>query len=264
MMNREPLDVVPLWLLFVAVLVFTGLALEGGYRLGRWRHARTDDEKPTPVGAMVGFILALFAFMLAFTFGMAANRFEARRQAVLEEANAVGTTYLRSELLREPQRSESARLLREYVDLRVHGIQEGKLQETVARSQEIQQQLWVEAIKAAESKDNPAPITSLYIQSLNQMIDMHAKRVQIGMRSRIPMSIWVGLFSLALLAMASVGYQAGLSPTRRSPAMIGLLLAFVGVFFLIADLDRPFEGYLAVSQEAMIDVQKSMKTTNPK
>ena len=260
-MSKEPLDVVPIWLLFVAVCAFTGLALEGGYRLGKWRHARSEEEKATPVGAMVGSILALFAFMLAFTFGMAGTRFEARRQAVLDEANAIGTTYLRTRLLREPQRSESARLLREYVDVRVRGIREGKVEEAIARSQELQEQLWVEATKAAES--NPGPITSLYIQSLNQMIDLHAKRVQIGLRSRIPFTIWVGLFAIALLAMASVGYQAGLSPTRRSPAMLGLVLAFAGVLFLIADLDRPGEGFLTASQEAMLDLQQTMNAAKP-
>src|SRR6478735_3328306 len=103
---------------------FTGLALEGGYRLGRWRHARAEGEKEAPVGAMVGSILALFAFMLAFTFGLAASRFEARRQVVVAEANSIGTTYLRAQLLRnEQQRNESARLLREYVDVRVGGVQ---------------------------------------------------------------------------------------------------------------------------------------------
>ena len=60
------------------------------------------------------------------------------------------------------------------------------------------------------------------------MIDLHAKRIQAGLRSRIPTIIWAGLFTLALLAMASVGYQAGLSATRRSPAMVGLVLAFAG------------------------------------
>ena len=98
-----------------------GLALEGGYRLGRWRHDRPAEEKETPVGAMVGSILGLLAFLLAFTFGMAATRFEARRQAVLDEANAIGTTYLRARLLPEPQRTESAKLLREYVDVRISG-----------------------------------------------------------------------------------------------------------------------------------------------
>ena len=95
------------------------------------------------------------------------------------------------------------------------------------------------------------------------MIDLHAKRIQVGLRNRIPMIIWAGLFALALLGMAAVGYQAGLAATRRSPAMFALVLAFAGVLYLIADLDRPHEGLLRVSQQALIDVQKSMQTTKP-
>jgi hypothetical protein len=260
-LKTGPLDFVPLWLLFVAVCVFISLAVEGGYRLGRWRRVRVADEKEAPVGAMVGSILALFAFMLAFTFGMAATRFEARRQAILDEANAIGTTYLRTRLLPEQQRNASGRFLREYVDVRVGGIKDGSVEQAITRSEELHTLLWAEAVRAAEIQ--PGPITAIYIQSLNQMIDMHANRVQIGMRSRIPLSIWIGLYSLALLAMASVGYQAGLSATRRSPAMLAVVLAFAGVLGLIADLDRPREGIIIVSQQAMIDLQSQMNTAKP-
>ena len=175
-LHHEPLDVVPLWGLFLAMCVLTWLALEGGYRLGRWRHDATSDEKDAPVGAMVAAVLGLLAFMLAFTFSMAASRFESRRQAVLEEANAIGTTYLRARLLPEPQRGEVAKLLREYVDVRVRGIREGKIAEAVARSEELHEQLWSQATAAAEK--NPGSImTGLFIQSLNDVIDLHAKRV---------------------------------------------------------------------------------------
>ena len=75
--------------------------------------------------------------------------------------------------------------------------------------------------------------------------------------------IWVGLFGLALLGMAAVGYHAGLSAMRRSPAMLGMVLAFAGVLFLIADLDRGYEGLLTVSQQPMLDLQKSMHDAKP-
>ncbi len=260
-MNREPLDVVPVWGLFLAACGLIWLALEGGYRLGRWRHARAAEEKETSVGAMVGSILGLLAFLLAFTFGLAASRFDDRRQTVLLEANAIGTTYLRARLLPEPQRTESAKLLREYVDVRVRGVQEGTVAAAVIRSEELHELMWAQAVKAAEKKDSP--ITGLFVQSLNEVIDLHAKRLLIGMRSRIPIIIWLGLFGLALLGMAAVGYQAGLSATRRSPAMSALVLAFAGVLYLIADLDRPNEGLLRVSQQALIDVRKSMETAAP-
>ncbi len=260
-MTREPLDAVPLWLLFAAVPAISALAMEGGYRLGRWRHARSEDEQPTPVGAMAGSVVGLFAFLLAFTFGLAAARYETRRQAVLDEANAIGTTYLRTRLLPEPQRGASAALLREYVDVRVRGLHGGKLDDSVARSQELQDRLWAEAGRAADT--DRGPITGLYVQSLNQMIDLHAVRVQAGVRSRIPGSIWAGLVALSLLAMASVGYQAGLSATRRSPEMVVLVLAFAGVMFLIADTDRPGEGFLTEDPQALIDVQRGMTGGKP-
>jgi hypothetical protein len=258
-MYSEPLDAVPLWLLFVAVCALALLALEGGYRFGRWRHVRAADEKEPPVGAMVGSILGLLAFLLAFTFGLAATRFDARRQVVLEEANAIGTTYLRSKLLPEPQRAETSRLLREYVDARVYAVQEGKLAEGVARSERLHELLWAETIKATENKNGTPVMTSLFVQSLNETIDIHAKRVLIGTRSRIPAVIWVGLFGLALLSMVAVGYQSGLATTSRSPAMVAMVLAFGGVIMLIADLDRGSEGFLTVSQQAMLDLQKGMQ-----
>ncbi len=209
---------------------------------------------------MVASILGLLAFLLAFTFGMAGSRFDTRRETVLQEANAIGTTYLRARLLPEPQRTEIARLLREYVDVRVRGIQERKVAEAIARSEELQEMIWSEAVKASQNENANPVMTSLFIQSLNEMIDLHAKRVQVGIRNRIPFSIWLSLIALSFLSMLGVGYQAGLSATRRSPAMAGLVLAFAGVLFLIADLDRGHEGFLTVSQEAMIDLQKSMRT----
>ncbi len=261
-MYPQPLDTVPLWVLFTAACALILLTVEGGYRLGRWRHARASDEKDAPVGAMVAAVLGLLAFMLAFTFSLAASRFEARRQAILEEANAIGTTYLRARLLPEPQRTEIAKLLRAYVNVRVHGVLDGKIAEAVARSEQLHDQLWSQATAAAEK--NPGSImTGLFIQSLNEVIDLHAKRVLVGLRSRIPISIWGGLGALAVVGMASVGYQAGLSATRRSPAGLLLVLAFAGVLLMIADLDRPREGFLKVGQEAMTDLQRSMQSSQP-
>jgi hypothetical protein len=101
-MFSEPLDVIPLWALFFLSAAFLWLAIECGYRLGQWRHARNPDEKEQPVGAMVASILGLVALVFGFTFRLAASRFDARRMAVLEEANAIGTAFLRARLLPEP------------------------------------------------------------------------------------------------------------------------------------------------------------------
>jgi hypothetical protein len=258
-MGAQPLDVVPLWAAFVSTLLLTLVALESGYQFGNWRHKHAAGERDAPVGGMVAAILGLLAFMLAFTFSLAATRFDSRRMTLLDESNAIGTTYLRAQLLPEPERAESRKLLREYVDVRLQAVQTGSIAEGAVRSEELQGQLWGRAVAAAEK--NPASVmTGIYLQSLNEVIDLHAKRMLIGARSRIPVSIWLGLFGLAVIGMASVGYQAGLVATRRSPAMLFLTVAFAGTLLLIFDLDRPYEGLLQVSQQSMVDLQKSMQT----
>jgi len=259
-MKTAPLDAIPLWGLLLGALLLLWFFMEWGYRFGKFRHTRRPDERDQPVGAMVASILGLLALVLGFTFSLAASRFEARRQAVLEEANAVGTTFLRARLLPTPEGDKVAELLRKYVDVRLRGIEEGKIAEALSESELLHGALWNEAVSAA-GKTPGSIATGLFVQSLNEVIDLHAKRILVGIRSRIPIVIWAGLIGLATLGMAAVGYQAGLSTTRRSPAMLGLVLAFAGVLALIADLDRAQEGLLRVSQQALIDVQRSMQPT---
>jgi hypothetical protein len=214
-------------------------------------------EKEAPLGTMVGAELALLAFILAFTFGLAAARFDTRRQVVLDEANAIGTTYLRAGML--PERGEEIRrLLREYVATRLEAVQRGKLPEGIRRSEEIQQQAWTQADVVAE-KNPDSMIVGLFVQSLNQMIDLHAIRIQASLRSRIPGAIWLSLFAVAALSFATMGYHSGLSGTRRSVAIVAVAVTFSVVIQLIADLDRPQEGVLNVSQQALLDVQRSMR-----
>jgi hypothetical protein len=106
---------------------------------------------------------------------------------------------------------------------------------------------------AIGDKNPNSIIVGLFVQSLNEVIDLHAKRVQAGLRSRIPGAIWVGLFAVAALSLAAMGYQAGLVGTRRSLAVPAMAIAFSVVIELIADLDRPKEGVLKVSQGALLD-----------
>jgi hypothetical protein len=260
-LSLAPFDAFPLWVFFVGAMACALLSLEMGFRLGRWRHDRVVDEKAAAVGTMVAAILGLLAFMLAFTFGMATSRFDARRQIVLEESNAIGTAYLRARLLPEPQRSEIGKLLRDYVDVRIGAVEAQTLAEGRARSEKLQEQLWSQATAAAEK--NPASImTGLFIQSLNEVIDVHAKRL-VAVQSRIPSTIWITLFALTVSGMVSTGYQAGLSATRRSPEVFLLVLAFACVLYLVVDFDRAHEGLLRVSQQSMLDLQQSMKAQQP-
>ena len=248
-------DTLPLWLLFLLTVVITLSSVELGNRIARRRRQRSEEKKEAPAAGMVGATLGLLAFMLAFTFGMAASRFDTRRQLVFTEANAIGTAYLRAGLLPEPMRTESRSLLRQYVDTRLAGAQPGKTAQAIAKSEELHNLLWAQAVALAE-KERTA-ITSLFIQSINSVIELHTARVT-ALQNRIPGAIWLGLYLLAILAMSALGYQEGSASDRRSLASFALVIAFSAVLILIANLDRPGQGLLQVSQQSMIELQKSM------
>ena len=250
------LDAVPLWGLLPIIVVLVLATIEGGYRLGSYRHRRSDREKDAPVGAMVGTTLGLLAFMLAFTFGMAASRFDTRKQLVLDEANAIGTTYLRTAMLPE-ERDDIRAFLRSYVDARLEAVRSDRVAEAILRSEEIQGQVWSAATRVGLHHPDSI-VVGLFVQSLNELIDIHAKRVTAGLRNRIPGAIWMALLTIATLSLGAMGYHIGLVGTTRSLAIIVVAVSFSAVIALIADLDRPQEGTLTVSQQALIDLQQSM------
>ncbi len=258
-MNTEPLDLIPLWLFLPLALAISLLMLEAGFRLGTWRHAHAVNEKDAPVAAMAAAVLGLLGFMLAFTFSMAASRFDARRQAVLEEANSIGTTYLRTRLLPEPARSEISELLRHYTELRATKLHPDDMAQVLAESAKLHEQIWARAMAVAE-KDSGSIMTGLFLESLNESIDLHSKRVFNGIYSRIPLMIWLALFGLNVLGMVSLGYQSGIAETNRSLAAPIFALAFSVVLYLIVDLDRGHSGLLQVSQQSMINLHESMRS----
>lgn len=258
MQSEEPLDILPLWALLAVVLLVVLLSTECGYRLGR-RVVLPELEKDTPLNEMVGATLGLLAFLLAFTFtfGLAATRYDTRRQLLLDEANAVGTTYLRAALLPEGG-AEIRSLLREFVNVRLEAARTHDLAHHLQRA-DAQQQLWAHVVPIAQKAQNSV-VVGLFVQSLNELIDLNAKRVTADVRNRIPLAIWASLYSVTILSFALLGYHAGLVSKRRSPAILPVAITFAVVIWLIADLDRPHEGTLTLSQQALHDVQQFIGT----
>jgi hypothetical protein len=110
------------------------------------------------------------------------------------------------------------------------------------------------------ARENPNSIVvGLFVQSLNEMIDLHAKRLAASARNRIPGPIWAALYGISFFSFAAMGYHSGLTGTTRSLVIIAVAITFSAVIGLIADLDRPQEGILKVSQQALIDLRNSMK-----
>jgi hypothetical protein len=244
-------DSLPLWLIYIITSAIVLLSIEMGWRFGNYNRKRIDDEVKVPIGAAVGTIFGLLAFLLAFAFGIASSRFDTRRQIVLQEANSIGTTYLRVDFLPEQFREEARNLLREYTAVRAGGDDSFMSSEGVAKSAMIQDRLWTIAASAATESDSIT--TGLFIQSLNETIDLDAIRVTAN-RNRIADRIWFMFFVITVFSMAALGYEFGITGLRSWTVTILLVIVFTAVIVLIADLDRPQAGLIRVSQQPLLDL----------
>jgi hypothetical protein len=254
-------DTIPLWAFFVGVILIVMASLEGGFKLGQFAHKRSADEKESPVSVMSGSILGLGAFVLAFTFGIVANRFDHRRELVREEANAIRTAWLRSDFLPEPDRARAQETFRSYLDERLAFAQSHldpqRVKSLHTAVAQCHRQLWEMAVANAR-KDMNSDVAALYIESLNDVFAIHALRVSVGLQSRVPTPIWLMLLVVTALGMVSLGYQTGIAGSKRSLAQPILAVSFALVIALIAELDRPDAGFIRVTQQPLIDLQSWM------
>lgn len=258
-MPESFLDTSPVWLLYAGTVLLLLGGNEAGFRIGRWRRTRMPEGEKAPATAIQGSTLGLLAFMLAFTFGMSGSRFDARKQLVLDEASAVLRAYQRAQFLPEPQKSECSRLLRSYVELRLEVATRKSLsevQQLVTRSEAIQDALWKEAVALA---DRPSPSLTGFVQSLSELMDLQMKRVRAAVWNRIPPTIVMTLYGIALLALTAMGYGAGLADSRTTIPSVMLILTFSAIIVLIVDLERPRQQLFQVNQEPMADVARRIQ-----
>ena len=251
----------PLWALYIVTVLIVLLSVEAGYLVGNLRRRSEADEKNAPIGSLVGATFGLLAFLLAFTFSAASTRYDTRKQMVLQEANAIGTAYLRADLLPEPQRTDARNALAAYTKLRSGGVTSLLRPEVMAESSALQDILWGTAVSAGTLRPD-SPVSALFIQAVNAVIDLDGERITAG-RNRIPDSIWTVLYALTVLSMAAMGYQFGLSGVRSWGETVILGLAFTLVILLIADLDRAQSGVVRVSQQPMLDLLNKIGSPAP-
>jgi hypothetical protein len=256
-MSQQPLDEIPYWIVLPAFVLLTLAFYELGYRIGRWRERRATGELTGPTGMIVGSMLALMAFLLAIAMGMAADRFDTRRGLVLQEANAIGTTLLRAGYLPEPYSARAETLLREYVPLRIVEGGQDELQAKIARSVEIHEELWTIA-EALAREHGELPVVAIFIESLNETIDLHESRITAGLYARVPPTVIWLLLGGVIFSIALVGYNAGLTERRSTLSAVVLAVALSAVIALIVDLDRPGDGLIRTSQRPLIDLRDSL------
>jgi hypothetical protein len=263
-MPTTPLDALPIWAVYLLLVVLGFLVIEAGYRLGRyWTSRRREPEKPKEnIDALMGATLALLAFLLVFMIGIASNRFDHRRQLVVQEANAIGTTYLRAGYLEEPFRTEVRNRLREYVDVRIKAASDpANLAQYRERAEVLLVELWDQAEALARAHPD-FQMAALFIESVNSVIDLHTERM-VAVALRISPGSWLAILAVASLALAMVGLDIGVSDRYNPLAQLVLVLVFAAVLLLIVDLDRPLEGLLQVGQQALIDLQQQIQVIGP-
>jgi len=257
-MDRFLADI-PIFGFFVGTLLLVLASVEVGYRWGKKRQARRELEKEAPVGAMAGATLGLLAFLLAFTFGVAADAYQARKVALMEEANAIRMSYLLCGAIPVAHRAEIRGVLRQYVDERLRWAK-GQPDEPGSSADALLDRLWQAAVVVGEQ--NPGGV-DVFLGYVSRVIELRHQRMMVRERSRIPGAYWAVLFVIVLLALSAVGYHGGVAGTTRSPVMLAVAIAFSAVIMVIADLDRPGQGFINVSQQPMVDLRAKLAESKP-
>jgi len=244
--------------MFIIPLITVLISIYIGQRYGAYRIKKFPEIQQSAVGSVVGAVFALLAFILAFTFQIAANHYDARKSTLLEEVTNIRTTYLRAGLVQEPICSGTKNLLAEYVDLRVELAKDpSKLRSAMYRSQQILDTLWGYTETLAK-QDRSSEVYSLYTSSVNDLVDNYNQRVTFAFEYRIPFAIIIVLFVITFFSMLALGYQFGIS--GKGSFNINLLLAiiFAAVIFLILALDRPEIGVAKINQKPMLTLQNQI------
>ncbi len=261
-------DLVPIGLLLIGTILVMIAFIEYGFRLGKHAQANSKKAQTSQVRAIMGAGLGLLAFMLAFTFATAQSHFEVRVQSLAEEARIARNAFLQADLLTEPRKSQAKQLLRDYIQLR-SGISKltgsdivEQINDLIRRSEQIQGQLWsLATLGELQLTDDPADLekNGMFMGSVLALIDVHFTRVHSAAMNRIPFTIWLALYLMAVLSMIIMGYQAGLTDRRSPVATITLAVAFSVVIILITDLDRPVMSFFEINTQLLIDLNDYME-----
>jgi hypothetical protein len=238
-------------LLFVALLAAT----EIGYRIGQRFFSSMAEPAKSQISSIQASILGVLALLLGFTFSLALQRYDARSEAVVNEANAIGTAMLRSGLLPGSVRQDAQVALDGYLDARINaGLisldQSADRDALLQESEELFATLWRIAEQAAS--EDPSPVKSgLFIQALNDMIDAYGSR-DAALNRHVPELVLFLMFATLILAATLIGYASGVSGHRTSFAAYSLFSLIILLVFVVIDLDRPRRGLIEVSQQSLL------------
>lgn len=248
----------------IAGLLFALMAvtIELGYRLGLRIQSAVAEPFKAHVSTTLSSLLGILALLLGFTFSLSLQRYDSRNEAVVEEANAIGTAYLRAQLLPSVVREDVLGLMRQYVDVRVKTGQIDLTQHQTrdaltAEAGRLQNSLWAYARQANELA--PSPVTTgLFIPALNELIDDYGKR-DAEMNRHVPELVLGLLYITFVMTGAILGYSNGLAGHRTPWVTYVMVWLIVVMVFIILDLDRPYRGLIQISQKSMLDLQTTIR-----
>jgi hypothetical protein len=238
-------------------------SMEVGRRIGLRRLAQDPDGARTGVGAVEGAIFGLMGLLLAFCFSGAASRFDSRRQLIVEEANEIGTAYLRLDLLSTSRRAPLQELFRRYVDARLDAYKKFPDTEAVraglVKATALQDEIWNGAV-AATREEGYQPAAMLLLPSLNGMIDITTTRTMAA-QTHPPTVIFVMFGVLLLISSFLAGAGMAGGKTRSWLHILGFAAMLAMTMYVILDLEYPRLGLIRVdaSDQAMVELRQSMK-----
>lgn len=248
------------WRLLATVTALLLILAEAGYRYGRHLHATRDDTRSSQIGGVQAAVLGLLGLLLGFTFAMAVNRYDTMVRTVVEEANAIGTSWQRAGLLPQSHRQSVKDLLRHYIELRLSyhalGNEPEKLAEGLRRSAELQAELWQHAEAAAA--EAPSPLVTAFVTSLNDLSTAETARVAAA-RNQIPRLVWMILILVAGFGCFTSAFWSGALGARYIFTDLLLPLLISIVIILIFELTHSRQGIIRVSQQPMIDLLNSIQ-----
>ena len=238
--------------------LFLGLVgcLELWFTFGR-RVRRRRGEALDQLANIQGATLGLLALLLGFSFALAAGRFSERQKLIVDEANAIGTAWLRCDLLPSGARAEVREWLRRYVEQRIAFYDAATDQEqhaAVAESEALQVKMWAAVSSAAQS--SPA-IANVLLPPFNEVIDLNGMRVAATAR-HMPTMLMALLLASSAVSVAAVGYGCGVAGKRNIVLTTALAFLISGTLWAIIDMDHPRKGLIRVGQQPMLDLEKSL------
>lgn len=225
------------------------------------RAAPGTQEDHNQESYLVGSMLGILALLMAFSFSMALDRYEERRHLVIQEANAIGTSYLRAQLLDEPYRTRLSQLLVAYTDNRIAlgTASRASLGRQLALNDKLLTDIWAAVVAARDSANSHGVTTGILI-TFNEVIDLDTER-KVARQVRVPAPVLMLLYVFLILTAAVLGYVVEERRARLGVLVLFILLSLYGS--IIADLNRPTSGNIKESQEAMLMLRQSLRSQPP-